>query len=425
MGGAFEPIDMQLNIPYPKEVQVYTMINFANSLEVMRDTDQYAVIPPYWEASSHIKKPVHMDECYFASAVHRMIEKNQTIHEYKMKLYKTIAETTDLTVVLESFAEYNAQADTIMKEFLQFIDSKVEDFCSNMIAYIKSYKDIEANRDNLLNKIKYYNDDEYEGYMFTIDDKLPNLSALKNFNASLFDDLFKGSVINDLSSENIANVIANIDLEQDYKRFRALVVGLYDQELSENEFVAALRRVFRNGQDTPVELRIDVESIKSIADKWFHFNEYYKRLLDDDLKAIQDAIDSITAKIEAICKHNNGLTLSAVTNLLPGDIKVDKVDGKAVDFEGMRLSDGLMVQLDMFCKLKLDQLQKYTDIICMALMAKIDAMKNSIRQNSFILGDCVEVMSKPNVYYNVFGDNEKIEKDPVQDTLTLSRSLSR
>ena len=403
------------------------MTSFANSLEVLRDVNQYQVIPEVFPKDnatySHISTPVHMDECYFASAVHRMIKKNQAIHECKIKLYKAIAETTNMTVVLESFAEYNVQADTIMKEFLEFIDSKVEDFCSDMISYIKSYKDIEANKDNLLNKIKYYNDDQHEGYMFTINDKIPNLSVLKNFNASLFDELFKGSIINDLSSENIANVIANIDLEQDYRRFRASVVGLYDAELNENEFMVELRRVFRNGQDSVVELHIDAESIKAIADKWFHFTEYYKAPLQEDIKIITEAIESISAKIEAICKHNNGLTLSAVTNLLPGDIKVDKVDGKAVDFEGMRLSDGLMVQLDMFCKLKLDQLQKYTDIICMAMTAKMDAMKNSIRQNSFILGDCVEVMSKPNVYYNVFGDNEKIEKDPVQNTLTLSRSL--
>ena len=78
-----------------------------------------------------------------------------------------------------------------------------------------------------------------------------------------------------------------------------------------------------------------------------------------------------------------------------------------------------MVQLDMFCKLKLDQLQKYTDIACMALMAKMDAMKDSIRQNHILLLDCVEVLTHPNNYYNALGNNEEAIKDPEDNAKTI------
>ena len=60
----------------------------------------------------------------------------------------------------------------------------------------------------------------------------------------------------------------------------------------------------------------------------------------------------------------------------------------------MRISADMMVQLDLFCKLKLDQLQKYTDILCMALTAKADAIFNSIQQNALVLIDCIQTMKE-------------------------------
>ena len=76
-----------------------------------------------------------------------------------------------------------------------------------------------------------------------------------------------------------------------------------------------------------------------------------------------------------------------------------KIDGKDVDLQGMRISADMMVQLDLFCKLKLDQLQKYTDLICMTLTAKVDAMYNCIQQNAMLLIDCLDtIRQNPSEY---------------------------
>ena len=136
--------------------------------------------------------------------------------------------------------------------------------------FIKSDKEIEEHKEELLHKIKMYQDDSREGYMYRFDPSIPNLQALTNFNASLFDDLMKGSISGDLSVENISNVLSHIDLEQDYRKFRAEMLGLTNSELSENEYAKELRRVYRSNNDTTVEIDVDVESIKAIADKWFH-----------------------------------------------------------------------------------------------------------------------------------------------------------
>ena len=62
------------------------------------------------------------------------------------------------------------------------------------------------------------------------------------------------------------------------------------------------------------------------------------------------------------------------------------------------MSADTMLQLDIYCKAKLDQLQKYTDITCLAFMAKLDALKAMHRQDRNILMSAVDVIEKPENY---------------------------
>ena len=65
------------------------------------------------------------------------------------------------------------------------------------------------------------------------------------------------------------------------------------------------------------------------------------------------------------------------------------------------MPSNMMIQLDIYCKAKLDQLQKYSDIACMAFMAKLDAVKDSYAQDRAILLKAVELLDKPDVYGDV------------------------
>ena len=335
---------------------------------------------------------VNMDESTFVSGVNAAIEKNRSYNEAKLSLYKSLTESADLATIHESFADYSAQALDIIEKFLKFISNKIEERCAMIDDFIASNKLI-ANHKKELTEIKHYDDDSREGYEYTFSDQIPNMSILDRFNASLFEELVQDQWT-DLSVESIQSILANVNLEEDYRRVRAEVLGSTDGTgLSENEFEQALRAVYRNGKGS-VELYITEDSIKSIAEKWFNHKQYYNTCLKNDIEKLVKSCEKVLDRIESICRNNNGLTVAAFTNLLPGDCRVQKIDGKDVDLQGMRISADMMVQLDLFCKLKLDQLQKYTDILCMALTAKADAMFSAVQQNAIILTDCIDYMKQ-------------------------------
>ena len=336
---------------------------------------------------------VNMDESTFVSGINAVIEKNQSYNEAKLNLYKALAESaTDVAIVHEGFTDYVAQASDITEEFLKFIGSKIEERCAMIDDFIASNKLI-ADWKKELSEIKSYNDDSREGYQYTFSEDIPNVSVLDRFNESLFEELVQDQWT-DLSVESIQSIIASANLEADYRKVRAGVIG-FDESvgLTEVEFEGALHAVYRNGKGS-VELRITEDSIKSIVEKWFNHKQYYNTCLKNDMTKLMQSVEKVMDRIESVCRSNNGLTIAAFTNLLPGDCRVQKIDGKDVDLQGMRISADMMVQLDLFCKLKLDQLQKYTDILCMALTAKADAMFSAVQQNAIILTDCIDYMKQ-------------------------------
>jgi len=90
----------------------------------------------------------------------------------------------------------------------------------------------------------------------------------------------------------------------------------------------------------------------------------------------------------------------------------------------MRLSGDMMLQLDLFCKLKLDQLQKYTDTIALAFSAKMDAIKEIVEQNRMVLIKVCEYMDKPQVYNILETDPEvDLKKDVESDVKDISMGL--
>ena len=342
---------------------------------------------------------VRIDESALVNGVYAAIRKNQALHENRMKLYRIMTETTNIVTIHEGFADYAAQASDITEQFLKFVTSKVEDRMAAIDEIVESAKVVNDNLD-ILAKIKSYDADDRDGYHYIFPVTIPNLTCIDMFNASLFEELVQKQWT-DLSADAIRLVLESIDLEAVYRKARASILELTSKTdgLSEAEFEFAIHLVFRGGAKEAVELRLDAESIHTLVEKWKGHRQYYTNILQNDLKRVKASIEGVMDKIEAICRSNNGLTLAAFTNLLPGDLNVQKVDGKDVSLQGMRISADMMVQLDLFCKLKLDQLQQYTDFVCMTLLAKADAMHDCLIQNAKLMTDCIDVIrSNPETY---------------------------
>ena len=64
------------------------------------------------------------------------------------------------------------------------------------------------------------------------------------------------------------------------------------------------------------------------------------------------------------------------------------------------MSSDMMLQLDVYCKGKTDQLHKYTDIVIMTMTAKMDAIKDMYMEYRTCLYDAIEVLDAPHNYYD-------------------------
>ena len=340
---------------------------------------------------------VNMDECYFSSSIKIIKKMNEAFTNYKIAMYKTLSFAESNQMLLESFTDYYVQAESIISDAIKFLENKMESFFNTMEAFIAENKAIIEHKKALLEEIKHYQDDSRELHTFTIDNNTPNIGALENFNASLFEELFKPQ-ITDFNAESISRTVGATELEEDYKRFRSNILNLADENISEQEFARALYRVFRNNNGMEDANITEVE-IKNMAEVWFGFNEI-KSSLKEDLNAIKNSYEAILKKISTISKNNSGLSIGAFTSLLPGDVGVEKIDGHDIDKSGAMMSSNMMLELDVYCKAKLDQLHKYTDIILMAMTAKMDAIKDMYMEYRACLYDAIEVLDNPTSYYD-------------------------
>ena len=342
----------------------------------------------------HSMVNTNMEESCFVSIINKINENSKIQTKNKINLYELLALNKDEMILMESFADYHVQASEIIKKFLHFLVNKVNTFNSSMQHFIDDQTPIREHKADLEN-IKHYEDDGKEGYEYTIHDNIPNIMALDRFNASLFDDLFKSSVT-DFSVDSIQTAIGNLNVEQEYALFRGELLG-HQSAISNLEFSRELYRVFRDGNDAYIELNIDTEMIQAIVEQWFNYNTIKQNLVSQ-IKIIAKMCEDILAKIATVTENNNGLTLQAFSKLLPGDIRVTSVNGKDVDTEGYRMAPDMVIQIDLYCKIKLDQLEKYTNYICMAMGAKMDAIQAMYMQSRSILLDAVHMIEHKDAY---------------------------
>jgi len=342
-------------------------------------------------------KTMDLEECYFSSAINFLQEINTSYVDSKIKLYKVMAENTSPIMMLESFSDYYVQVEAIISKAMQFLREKLDEFFNNMEGFIASNTALKEHKKALIEDIKTYQDDGTEGFNYTIDENIPDIGAIEKFNASLFDDLFRSN-INDLNAEAVQNTVTSIELEQDYRKFRARIL-CKDDELSDSEFAKLIYMIFRDNNGSSIELNIKASDIRKLAESYFKFSEI-KAQLNKQYTEINKAYEDVLKKISVVSKNNNNLTIGAFTNLLPHDIGLDKIDGKATDNNGMMMSADMMLQLDIYCKAKTDQLQKYTDITLMCMAAKLDAIRDMYKQNERILMGAVEVLDHPEAYYD-------------------------
>ena len=351
---------------------------FSSSLNILAEDD-------YIESNKSLKEMANIDNtCYFTEAIDYLNNKNNRYTKNSISLYESLYNSNnDNTVVLESFSEYFAKTSIILDETKDFINDKLENFIDNMEKRIEYNSSIKENKKQL-EEFKSIEPMKFDDlYIFTIDPSIPDTTVINRFCDSVFDDLFKDSIM-DCSIESIENYTKNIDIEKDYDAFRGAIL-LSGEPIIQSKFSMELYKIFRNGCATRDTVYIDNDFYKEILDRFFDFSST-KKELKESINATFNSFKGLEKKISDICKNNNGLTVGAFNKLMPGDmVHMDKISNTTTDIEGMTMPADMLLQLDIYCKAKIDQLQKYTDFITMALMAKMDAYRDRFLQDRRVL----------------------------------------
>lgn len=342
---------------------------------------------------SMVNRPLCISEC-----VTFLNDKNTKFYKIKQNLYNNISESMGLRTILEFYTDYATQSSTLIEETIKFIKDKIDEFRVNESKFIDDDELLASHKNAILNELKVYQSDNREGYDYTVDKFVPDPKAISRFDANLFSDIFNPKIDN-LEVNSFQNALDNIDLEQDLRKFRGALVGIAE-ELSSSEYSKMLHGIFRNNSLMYKELNIDDDYVKSIAEGWYKFKSTIIANLNEHISEVDEMTKNVLKKIEAVCKNNNGMTVAGFTRLLPGDIQVNKINGADIDQEGINMAPELMFEVNKYCKLKLDQLQCYLDNICLGFGIKIDACHDYIMQTQTILHDVVDVLDKPECYYD-------------------------
>ena len=319
-----------------------------------------------------------LEECYFKSAVDFIAESNKEFTDSKITLYNKILETTSTTVIHESFSDFFVKVKEIINKFLKFIKSLFQRFLTQLARIIGSDKYLEKHKKDF-DKFKDGDKFKIDGYKYTFSDNIPVPNALIQYNFDLFDHLLDFENSNTptnkmITIEDISKARTNLSdrLTDYYNDFRGRVLGKEDQKIYEVDYSDALFKVFRDDSTTTEIIDID---------RYFKFNKM-QEYTNKQYKAIESAYKKVEEQIKDLVKRNGDLSYKVFVDRLPdgSDTRISYTSDKNND-TGVAMASDVLTQLDMYVKVKTEQIQECSNIHTLAFAAKLDALKECAKQD--------------------------------------------
>lgn len=322
---------------------------------------------------------VDFEESYFATTVNFIMENRNEYTKAKMTLYKSISEATSERVVLESFSDFFVKIKEIIDKFLKFLKSLAARFLTSLNKLIESESYLKKHKKDF-SDFKDADKFDITGYKFTFTDNIPVPNAILDFNRDMFIDLLGDQNKINASGVQSTNVSLAANLENKCNEFRKNIIGA-DNDISISDFPDELFKVYRNSDSDTDTIEVDRLYVKNAVDRFFSYSTT-KKSIDSQCKQINDAYKRVEAQVKDIVKRNGDLNKEAFkTNMQ----KATDITAVSVDGEGIMMSGDLMVQLDIYVKTKVDEIQKCSDIHALAFSAKLDALKDCYRQDKATL----------------------------------------
>ena len=316
------------------------------------------------------------EECYFYDAVRFISECNTELTKHKMRLYTTISESTSTAVIHESFSDFFVKVKEIIVKFLKFIKSLFARFITALHRLVSSDKYLEKHKKDFKD---FRGGDEFkiDGFNYTFSDSIPIADAALSWGDSLVNNIYDNG---NITINSVEGAIDNFDLEDDCDEFRATVIGKSGEKIRISEFSDELFKVYRDGESFSEEIDVDRIYITKIIDRFFNYNALKKKV-DNKYKDIEDAYTKLQKQVQELTKRNGGLNTKAFVDRLPSSTPpITQINNTDIG-DGFPMPSEIMIKLDGYVKMKIDQIQEYSNIHTLAFAAKLDAMKECANQD--------------------------------------------
>lgn len=316
------------------------------------------------------------EECYFYDAVRFISECNTELTKHKMRLYTSISESTSTAVIHESFSDFFVKVKEIIVKFLKFIKSLFARFITALHRLVSSDKYLEKHKKDFKD---FRGGDEFkiDGFNYTFSDSIPIADAALSWGDSLVNNIYDNG---NITINSVEGAIDNFDLEDDCDEFRATVIGKSGEKIRISEFSDELFKVYRDGESFSEEIDVDRIYITKIIDRFFNYNALKKKV-DNKYKDIEDAYTKLQKQVQELTKRNGGLNTKAFVDRLPSSTPpITQINNTDIG-DGFPMPSEIMIKLDGYVKMKIDQIQEYSNIHTLAFAAKLDAMKECANQD--------------------------------------------
>lgn len=342
-----------------------------------------------------------VEENYYYTAMAYVTETNKEYNFYKKELYKNLLESTSVEIINESFQDFFDKVHNLISKFIDFIKSLFKRFIINFNKMTSSDKYVKKHINELDNFTKD-NEFIFKGYKFTFDPDIPIVEALREFSKDFvgidFEELMQKRDVKE-QIKYINKVFSKVST-YDYDEFRGEVIDK-NYFITSSEFSNELFSLYRAGSNSSYPITIGVDELARTVQ---NFNEYEKYIAS--VKQTKSKIESQYKEIEKLFKKIIGRNEM-------GDLEGLLIDGSG-NYDDNRtninkLSTEVINKVNLYIKVKIEQIKKMSDIHSLAFASKLEALKQSYKQDKSILYKALSEVEKES-YKNPNVENESVSK---------------
>lgn len=345
-----------------------------NPIGLMQESATLSTVAVVSEQS--LKEKSHS---FFIETLQFLSEMNADFYEAKRDFYISLSESADISVVHESFGDFFGKVKEIIDKFLAFLKSLLDRFVTLMNQLIGRDKHIINHKKELDNFSKIH-EFSITGFKYSIEDDIPVITAKAAFDSDFIFEFNGDSVVFSGPKDNIPKkLVAHTKQMSDqlisgewYDKFRGTVLGEENKPITKDDFADRLFAEFRSNDPIAEEITIDHSEVKAALRRF----ETAKSDIEKAKKTkarIESDYNAIKHKVEKMVVTNRN-----------GSSTITKFDRELnVDYQTANKDD--IVAMDNFVKAKVNQIQEMSNIHALAFAAKLDAMRDSYKQDKAVL----------------------------------------